>query len=129
MRALALRAGFHRGDRVPCPRRRHSAEWLAQAHQEGWPQTTVSFNSMLFSRRYSATGLHPRRARDFLRQAGASLPAHPGARRDLAFRQVMQLLGAKVGRHLEVGNTRLTVAGELGQSRVQGSALPDGAKA
>ncbi|WP_421190522.1 ABC transporter permease [Aeromonas sanarellii] len=99
------------------------ADWLARASQEGLAvQTTVSFNSMLFH----GDGLQL-----------ASIRAVPG---DFPFygklelnpqrtpvpgeiwlsARVMLLLGAKVGDELEVGNTRLRVAGELGQEPDQG---------
>ncbi|WP_421281920.1 ABC transporter permease [Aeromonas taiwanensis] len=99
------------------------AAWLAQAKQEGLlVQTTVSFNSMLFhgdalqlaSIRavpsdfpfYGKLELHPQRA--------------PAPGEIWLSARVMLLLGAKAGDELEVGNTRLKVAGELGQEPDQG---------
>ncbi|MCO4205060.1 ABC transporter permease [Aeromonas taiwanensis] len=99
------------------------AAWLAQAKQEGLlVQTTVSFNSMLFhgdalqlaSIRavpsdfpfYGKLELNPQRA--------------PAPGEIWLSARVMLLLGAKAGDELEVGNTRLKVAGELGQEPDQG---------
>lgn len=99
------------------------AAWLARASQEGLlVQTTVSFNSMLFhgdalqlaSIRavpsdfpfYGKLELNPQRA--------------PAPGEIWLSARVMLLLGAKAGDELEVGNTRLKVAGELGQEPDQG---------
>ncbi|MGU5716090.1 ABC transporter permease [Aeromonas taiwanensis] len=99
------------------------AAWLAQAKQDGLlVQTTVSFNSMLFhgdalqlaSIRavpsdfpfYGKLELNPQRA--------------PAPGEIWLSARVMLLLGAKAGDELEVGNTRLKVAGELGQEPDQG---------
>lgn len=99
------------------------AAWLARASQEGLAvQTTVSFNSMLFhgdalqlaSIRavpsdfpfYGKLELNPQRA--------------PAPGEIWLSARVMLLLGAKAGDELEVGNTRLKVAGELGQEPDQG---------
>lgn len=97
--------------------------WLKQAAEAGLAvQTTVSFNSMLFhgdglqlaSIRavpsdfpfYGKLELNPQRA--------------PAPGEIWLSARVMQLLGAKPGDELEVGNTKLTVAGELGQEPDQG---------
>lgn len=97
--------------------------WLKQAAEAGLAvQTTVSFNSMLFhgdglqlaSIRavpsdfpfYGKLELNPQRA--------------PAPGEIWLSARVMQLLGAKSGDELEVGNTKLTVAGELGQEPDQG---------
>ena len=64
-------------------------------------QTTVSFNSMLFHGDTPATGLHPRRARDFPFYGKLELTPQraPAPGEIWLSRQAMQLLGAKVGRH------------------------------
>ncbi len=114
---------FIGGDRVLRSATPAPAEWLAQAHQEGLAvQTTVSFNSMLFhgdtlqlaSIRavpgdfpfYGKLELTPQRA--------------PAPGEIWLSARVMQLLAAKPGDALEVGNTVLKVAGVLGQEPDQG---------
>jgi putative ABC transport system permease protein len=98
------------------------AEWLAQAHQEGLAvQTTVSFNSMLFHGDTLQLASIRAVPEDFPSTASwSSPPARPGARRDLALRQGDAAARRQGGEVLEVGNTRLTVAGELGQEPDQG---------
>ena len=97
--------------------------WLAQAKQEGLlVQTTVSFNSMLFH----GDGLQLASIRavpgDFPFYGKLELmPQRAPAPGEIWLSaRVMQLLGATLGDELEVGNTRLTVAGELGQEPDQG---------
>ncbi|MBO2902977.1 FtsX-like permease family protein [Aeromonas dhakensis] len=99
------------------------AGWLEQAAQTGLAvQTTVSFNSMLFHG--DALQLASIRAvpEDFpfygkLELSPLRAPA-PGEIWLSA--RVMQLLAAKPGDELEVGNTVLKVAGVLGQEPDQG---------
>lgn len=97
--------------------------WLAQAKQEGLlVQTTVSFNSMLFH----GDGLQLASIRavpsDFPFYGKLELmPQRAPAPGEIWLSdRVMQLLGATLGDELEVGNTRLKVAGELGQEPDQG---------
>ena len=97
--------------------------WLAQAKQEGLlVQTTVSFNSMLFH----GDGLQLASIRavpsDFPFYGKLELmPQRAPAPGEIWLSaRVMQLLGAKLGDELEVGNTRLKVAGELGQEPDKG---------
>jgi putative ABC transport system permease protein len=97
--------------------------WLKQAEQDGLAvQTTVSFNSMLFH----GDGLQLASIRavpsDFPFYGKLELnPQRAPAPGEIWLSdRVMQLLGAKLGDELEVGNTTLKVAGELGQEPDQG---------
>ncbi|WP_310598416.1 ABC transporter permease [Aeromonas aquatica] len=97
--------------------------WLKQAAEAGLAvQTTVSFNSMLFH----GDGLQLASIRavpsDFPFYGKLELnPQRAPAPGEIWLSdRVMKLLGAKSGDELEVGNTKLTVAGELGQEPDQG---------
>ncbi|MGL6563784.1 ABC transporter permease [Aeromonas hydrophila] len=98
------------------------AAWLEQAAKTGLAvQTTVSFNSMLFHG--DALQLASIRAvpEDFPFYGKLELsPSGAGAGEIWLSARVMQLLAAKPGDALEVGNTVLKVAGVLGQEPDQG---------
>ncbi|GJB97153.1 ABC transporter permease [Aeromonas caviae] len=114
---------FIGGDRVLRSATPAPAEWLAQAHQEGLAvQTTVSFNSMLFHGDTLQLASIRAVPGDFPFYGKLELTPQrtPAPGEIWLSARVMQLLGAKVGEALEVGNTRLTVAGELGQEPDQG---------
>ncbi len=99
------------------------AVWLEQAAKTGLAvQTTVSFNSMLFHG--DALQLASIRAvpEDFPFYGKLELtpPRAPAPGEIWLSARVMQLLAAKLGDELEVGNTVLKVAGVLGQEPDQG---------
>lgn len=99
------------------------AAWLEQAEKAGLSvQTTVSFNSMLFHG--DALQLASIRAVPsdfpFYGKLALSPQRAPAPGEIWLSARVMQLLEAKIGDELEVGNTRLSVAGELGQEPDQG---------
>lgn len=99
------------------------AAWLEQAAKTGLAvQTTVSFNSMLFHG--DALQLASIRAvpEDFPFYGKLELSPQraPAPGEIWLSARVMQLLAAKPGDELEVGNTVLKVAGELGQEPDQG---------
>lgn len=97
--------------------------WLKQAEKAGLSvQTTVSFNSMLFHG--DALQLASIRAVPsdfpFYGKLELSPQRAPAPGEIWLSARVMQLLEAKIGDELEVGNTLLKVAGELGQEPDQG---------
>ncbi|WP_378081292.1 ABC transporter permease [Aeromonas bestiarum] len=99
------------------------AAWLKQAEKAGLSvQTTVSFNSMLFHG--DALQLASIRAVPsdfpFYGKLELSPQRAPAPGEIWLSARVMQLLEAKIGDELEVGNTLLKVAGELGQEPDQG---------
>lgn len=99
------------------------AAWLEQAAKTGLAvQTTVSFNSMLFHG--DALQLASIRAVPedfpFYGQLELSPQRAPAPGEIWLSARVMQLLAAKPGDELEVGNTVLKVAGVLGQEPDQG---------
>ncbi|OCA63518.1 cell division protein FtsX [Aeromonas piscicola] len=99
------------------------AAWLKQAEKAGLSvQTTVSFNSMLFHG--DALQLASIRAVPsdfpFYGKLELSPQRAPAPGEIWLSARVMQLLEAKIGDKLEVGNTLLKVAGELGQEPDQG---------
>lgn len=99
------------------------AGWLKQAEKAGLSvQTTVSFNSMLFHG--DALQLASIRAVPsdfpFYGKLELSPQRAPAPGEIWLSARVMQLLEAKIGDELEVGNTLLKVAGELGQEPDQG---------
>lgn len=99
------------------------AGWLEQAVKSGLAvQTTVSFNSMLFHG--DALQLASIRAvpEDFPFYGKLELSPQraPAPGEIWLSARVMQLLAAKLGDELEVGNTVLKVAGVLGQEPDQG---------
>ncbi|WP_279485325.1 ABC transporter permease [Aeromonas dhakensis] len=99
------------------------AVWLEQAAKMGLAvQTTVSFNSMLFHG--DALQLASIRAvpEDFPFYGKLELTPQraPAPGEIWLSARVMQLLAAKLGDELEVGNTVLKVAGVLGQEPDQG---------
>ncbi|OSP51617.1 cell division protein FtsX [Aeromonas hydrophila] len=99
------------------------AAWLEQAAKTGLAvQTTVSFNSMLFHG--DALQLASIRAVPenfpFYGKLELSPPRAPAPGEIWLSARVMQLLAAKPGDALEVGNTVLKVAGVLGQEPDQG---------
>lgn len=99
------------------------AGWLEQAVKTGLAvQTTVSFNSMLFHG--DALQLASIRAvpEDFPFYGKLELSPQraPAPGEIWLSARVMQLLAAKLGDELEVGNTVLKVAGVLGQEPDQG---------
>ncbi|TNH85345.1 cell division protein FtsX [Aeromonas hydrophila] len=99
------------------------AAWLEQAAKAGLEvQTTVSFNSMLFHG--DALQLASIRAVSedfpFYGQLELSPQRAPAPGEIWLSARVMQLLAAKPGDELEVGNTVLKVAGVLGQEPDQG---------
>ncbi|MGL6612076.1 ABC transporter permease [Aeromonas hydrophila] len=97
------------------------AAWLEQAAKTGLAvQTTVSFNSMLFHG--DALQLASIRAvpEDFPFYGKLELSPSARAGEIWLSARVMQLLAAKPGDALEVGNTVLKVAGVLGQEPDQG---------
>lgn len=99
------------------------AVWLEQAAKTGLAvQTTVSFNSMLFHG--DALQLASIRAvpEDFPFYGKLELTPQraPAPGEIWLSARVMQLLAAKLGDELEVGNTVLKVAGVLGQEPDQG---------
>lgn len=99
------------------------AAWLEQAAKTGLAvQTTVSFNSMLFHG--DALQLASIRAVPenfpFYGKLELSPQREPAPGEIWLSARVMQLLAAKPGDELEVGNTVLKVAGVLGQEPDQG---------
>ncbi|MGL5769915.1 MAG: ABC transporter permease, partial [Plesiomonas shigelloides] len=97
--------------------------WLQQATQEGLAvQTTVSFNSMLFhgdALQLASIRAVPDGFPFYGRlELTPKLPPKPGEIWLSA--RVMQLLDAKAGDDIEVGNTVLRVAGLLGEEPDQG---------
>ncbi|MFB2864282.1 ABC transporter permease [Aeromonas sp. MdU4] len=97
--------------------------WLQQAHKMGLAvQTTVSFNSMLFHGEALQIASIRAVPSDFPFYGKLELtPARAPAPGEIWLSaRVMQLLAAKVGDELEVGNTVLKVAGLLGEEPDQG---------
>ncbi|MGL4932978.1 MAG: ABC transporter permease [Aeromonas sp.] len=97
--------------------------WLTQAQQEGLAvQTTVSFNSMLFHG--DALQLAAIRAVPdgfpFYGKLELTPARAPAPGEIWLSARLMQLLKANSGDELEVGNTRLKVAGVLGEEPDQG---------
>ncbi|MGL4793260.1 MAG: ABC transporter permease, partial [Aeromonas jandaei] len=97
--------------------------WLLQAQKDGLAlQTTVSFNSMLFHG--DALQLASIRAVPdgfpFYGKLELTPARTPAPGEIWLSARVMQLLTAKVGDELEVGNTVLKVAGLLGEEPDQG---------
>ncbi|PJG59203.1 ABC transporter permease, partial [Aeromonas cavernicola] len=114
---------FIGGDRVLRTASALPAEWLQQAQQQGLAvQATVSFNSMLFHG--DALQLASIRAVPdgfpFYGTLQLTPDRAPAPGEIWLSARVMQLLAAKVGDELEVGNTVLKVAGLLGEEPDQG---------